>query len=47
VLFGLVLDLAGGEQSITAWIWAFVATAMFVAIGPIVLFSLDRAEDKV
>lgn len=46
VLFGLVLDIAGGEQSKAAWTWAFGATAVFVAIGPIALFTLDRPEKQ-
>ena len=45
VLFGFVLDIAGGEQSRAAWTWAFGATAVFIAIGPIALITLDR-EDK-
>lgn len=44
VLFGLVLDIAGGEQSKVAWTWAFGATAAFVAIGPVSLFILDRRQ---
>jgi MFS family permease len=44
VLFGIVLDLAGGQQRQTAWTWAFGATAMFIAIGPITLFCLDREK---
>lgn len=43
VLFGLVLDIAGGEQSKAAWTWAFGATAAFIAIGPVALWTLDRA----
>jgi MFS family permease len=46
VLFGLVLDIAGGEQSKVAWTWAFGATAAFIAIGPIALFTLDRPEKQ-
>ncbi|MFB3076893.1 MAG: nitrate/nitrite transporter [Lysobacterales bacterium] len=44
ILFGMVLDLAGGEQSEAAWAWAFSATAVFVVVGPIALFTLDRPE---
>lgn len=44
VLFGLVLDIAGGEQSKVAWTWAFGATVAFVAIGPVSLFILDRPQ---
>jgi MFS family permease len=44
ILFGLVLDLAGGAESRVAWTWAFVATATFVATGPIALFLLDQNQ---
>ena len=44
ILFGMILDLAGGEQSEAAWAWAFSATAVFVVVGPIALFTLDRPE---
>ena len=44
ILFGLVLDLAGGELSKSAWLWAFGATAAFFVIGPVALYSLDRDE---
>ena len=42
ILFGLVLDLAGGELSKSAWLWAFGVTAAFFVIGPVALYSLDR-----
>ncbi len=45
ILFGLVLDLAGGEMSRTAWLWAFGATAAFLVIGPVALYALDRPEN--
>ena len=44
ILFGLVLDLAGGELSKFAWLWAFGATAAIIVIGPVVLYALDRDE---
>ena len=44
ILFGVVLDLGGGELSQAAWTWAFGATALFIFVGPIALFTLDRAE---
>ncbi len=44
ILFGVVLDLGGGELSQAAWTWAFGATAVFIFVGPIALFTLDRVE---
>lgn len=46
ILFGGILDLAGGEQSSTAWTFAFSVTAIFIICGPLALFLLDREEDK-
>ena len=46
ILFGVVLDLGGGEQSRAAWTWAFGAMAVFIAVGPIALFTLDRPEKQ-
>ncbi|MEQ8194189.1 MAG: MFS transporter [Rhodospirillales bacterium] len=40
--FGTVLDIAGGAGSATAWLCAFGTLAVLIAIGPIVLFVLDR-----
>ena len=42
ILFGMVLDLGGGEHSETACAWAFGARAAFIVIGPISLYALDR-----
>jgi MFS family permease len=46
ILFGMVLDLAGGETSEIAWGWAFGATAAFIVIGPVSLYLLDRPENS-
>lgn len=46
ILFGVVLDLSGGEQSPAAWTWAFGAMAVFIAVGPIALYTLDRPEKQ-
>jgi MFS family permease len=37
LVFGLVLDLAGGNRSGTAWAFAFGSLAAGVALGPLVL----------
>ena len=41
-VFGAVLDVAGGENEPQAWLIAFGAMAVFVAIGPLALFTMDR-----
>ncbi len=46
IIFGVVLDLGGGEHSQAAWTWAFVATAVFIIAGPIALFTLDRDDQS-
>ncbi len=37
LVFGMVLDLAGGNRSGTAWVAAFASLAAGVALGPLVL----------
>jgi MFS family permease len=44
-VFGAVLDVAGGADSATAWLCAFGALAVLIAIGPAALFALDREPD--
>ncbi|MBI4506718.1 MAG: MFS transporter [Chloroflexi bacterium] len=44
VLFGGVLDLAGGGAAQTAWIAAFLVQAGIVALGPLALLALDRGR---
>jgi MFS family permease len=34
LVFGVVLDLAGGNQSVAAWGWAFVSIGLFGALAP-------------
>ena len=34
IIFGVVLDLAGGGTQPSAWGWAFIATAAVILIGP-------------
>ena len=41
MLFGAVLDLAGGELSQVAWMAAFAAMACLVAVGPAAIHYLD------
>lgn len=41
-LFGLVLDLAGGEASHRAWVTAFAVIAVLVLIQPLIVFRVVR-----
>ena len=41
MVFGAVLDLAGGEQSRAAWMAAFAAMACLVTVGPAAIHYLD------
>ena len=40
--FGVVLDLAGGGESLLAWGLAFASSGIAVAMGPLVLLTLGR-----
>ena len=40
--FGVVLDLAGGSQSLLAWGLAFASSGLAVAMGPLALLTLGR-----
>ena len=42
VLFGLILDMAGGEGLHTAWITAFTAMAALVVIQPLIVLRVVR-----
>ena len=42
ILFGAVLDLAGGDQTPVAWGLAFVAVAITVIIGPLAIWHTAR-----
>lgn len=42
VAFGYLLDLGGGEGEHSAWILAFAALSLGVALGPILLFAMFR-----
>ena len=43
LVFGVVLDLAGGNQSVTAWGWAFVSIGIFGVLAP---FARRLAERR-
>ena len=40
--FGIVLDIAGGAQSLFAWGLAFASSGLAVAMGPLMLITLGR-----
>ena len=42
LVFGVVLDLAGGNQSTTAWGLAFVSIGIFGVIAPVTRFAMSR-----
>ena len=44
ILFGVVLDLAGGDQASIAWGFAFVAVAIAVIIGPLAIWRTARSS---
>ena len=46
VLFGVVLDLTGGPQSVTGWGWAFASIGFAVITGGAVVWLLSRSADK-
>lgn len=43
IVFGVVLDLAGGGESVLAWGLAFASLGVAVAFGPAVLWRLGKA----
>ncbi len=43
ILFGAVLDLAGGDQVSVAWGFAFLAVAVAVIIGPLAIWRTARS----
>jgi len=47
VIFGVVLDLAGGEHDIGAWIAAFATIAFLVLIGPIIVWRLIGFSEEI
>jgi MFS family permease len=45
LIFGVVLDLAGGRESVLAWGLAFASSGLVIAMGPLVLATMGhRAE---
>lgn len=42
VLFGIVLDTAGGQESTLAWGLAFTTMGLVVALGPVAVRRLAR-----
>lgn len=42
IIFGFVLDIAGGQSSTMAWGWAFTAMAVLVLLGPLAIKGLAR-----
>ena len=44
ILFGVVLDIAGGDQSVYAWGFAFVAVAIMVIIGPLAILRTKEVR---
>jgi MFS family permease len=42
IVFGAVLDLAGGGDSVVAWGLAFASLGIAVALGPVALWRLGR-----
>ena len=43
IVFGAVLDLAGGGASVVAWGLAFASLGVAVALGPVALWRLSRS----
>ncbi len=41
-IFGAILDAGGGADSAQAWLIAFSALAVFIALGPLALLVMDR-----
>ncbi len=42
IIFGVVLDLAGGSNSTSAWGTAFVVMAVFILIGPLAVLRMSK-----
>ncbi len=42
IVFGAVLDLAGGDQTSQAWGFAFIAVAIMTAVGPLAILRTAR-----
>ena len=44
IIFGVVLDVAGGSNNPYAWGTAFVVMAIFVLIGPLAILRMSSSE---
>ncbi len=44
IIFGIVLDLAGGSDNPNAWGLAFVAMAILMVIGPVAILKMSNSE---
>jgi len=42
LVFGVVLDLAGGRESLLAWGLAFASSGLAIALSPLVLATMGR-----
>ena len=42
LIFGVVLDLAGGRESLLAWGLAFASSALAIALSPLILTTMGR-----
>jgi len=45
IIFGIVLDVAGGTAVTHAWGWAFMAMALLVLMGPLSVLTLSRERN--
>ena len=45
IIFGFVLDVAGGSSNPSAWGWAFVITAVIVLIGPVAILKTSVVKN--
>jgi MFS family permease len=47
IIFGAVLDLAGGEQRPAAWGYAFASMAVILMLGPIAVAKLVGLKQRI
>ena len=46
LVFGVVLDLAGGRESLFAWGLAFASSGLVIALSPLVLATMGRRAGR-
>ena len=46
IIFGVVLDMAGGAKSGTAWGIAFTATSAVLLLGPVAIWKLVGLRER-